>query len=198
MRTETSAAQRPSALSLGGMVSSSHPAASVAGARVLADGGNAIDATLAMAALTWLALPGQCGIGGDTFAVVREPDGRVWTVNGSGYGPDGASAEEYLDRGLTAIPSTGPLAVATPGALGALATLHARGATRDLAELWEPAVAAARAGLPCTAKNRRDITEFAEPLRRDAGLARWLLPGDRVPDIGQRLANEELADSIER
>ena len=56
---------------------------------MLADGGNAVDATLAMAAMAWLVLPGQCGIGGDAFAIVREPDGRVWTVNGSGYGPDG-------------------------------------------------------------------------------------------------------------
>jgi gamma-glutamyltranspeptidase/glutathione hydrolase len=189
---------RTPTLATGGMVSSSSPAVSQVGARVLADGGSAIDAVLAMAAMAWLALPGQCGIGGDTFAVVREPDGQIWTVNGSGYGPDGASAEGYLDRGLSAIPATGPLAVATPGALGALATLHARGATRELAELWAPAAAAARAGLPCTAKNRRDIVEFAEPLRRDDGLARWLLPGGRVPDVGQRLANEELADSIEQ
>ena len=59
---------------------------------MLADGGTAVDAVLAMTAMSWLALPGQCGIGGDAFAVVREPDGRVWTVNGSGFGPDGASA----------------------------------------------------------------------------------------------------------
>jgi gamma-glutamyltranspeptidase / glutathione hydrolase len=189
---------RTPTLATGGMVSSSSPAVSRIGVHVLADGGSAIDAVLAMTAMSWLALPGQCGIGGDTFAVVREPDGQVWTVNGSGYGPDGASAEEYLDRGLSAIPATGPLAVATPGALGALATLHARGATRELAELWAPTVAAARSGLPCTAKNRRDIAEFAEPLRRDAGLARWLLPGGRVPDIGQRLVADDLADNIER
>jgi gamma-glutamyltranspeptidase / glutathione hydrolase len=188
---------RTPALATGGMVSSSSPAVSQIGVRVLGAGGSAIDAVLAMTAMSWLALPGQCGIGGDAFAVVREPDGQVWTVSGSGYGPDDASAEEYLDRGLTAIPSTGPLAVATPGALGALATLHARGATRELAELWAPAVAAARAGLPCTAKNRRDIAEFEEALRHDTGLARWLLPGDRVPDIGQRLVAAELADSIE-
>ena len=72
---------------------------------MLADGGNAVDAALAMTAMSWLALPGQCGIGGDFFAVVREPDGRVWTVNGSGFGPDGASAEGYLDRGMTAVPA---------------------------------------------------------------------------------------------
>ena len=64
---------------------------SAAGARVLADGGNAIDATLAMAAMAWLVLPGQCGIGGDAFAIVREPDGRVWTVTGAASAPMAAT-----------------------------------------------------------------------------------------------------------
>ena len=118
---------RTSTLATGGMVSSSSPAVSQTGAQVLAEGGTAVDAALAMTAMSWLALPGQCGIGGDFFAVVREPDGRVWTVNGSGFGPDGASAEGYLERGLSAVPLTGPQAVAAPGAIGALATLHAPG-----------------------------------------------------------------------
>ncbi|HEV7211424.1 MAG TPA: gamma-glutamyltransferase [Blastococcus sp.] len=188
---------RTSTLATGGMVSSSSPAVSSLGARVLADGGNAVDAALAMTAMSWLALPGQCGIGGDFFAVVREPDGRVWTVNGSGFGPDGATAEDYLDRGLTAVPLTGARAVATPGAIGALATLHRHGGTRSLAELWAPTAAAARAGVPCTAKNRRDITEHADSLARDADLAEWLLPTGHVPAVGDLLSSGRLADSIE-
>lgn len=188
---------RTSTLATGGMVSSSSPAVSQLGARVLAEGGTAVDAVLAMTAMSWLALPGQCGIGGDFFAVVREPDGRVWTVNGSGFGPDGASAEAYLDRGLTAVPLTGPQAVASPGAIGALATLHRLGGTRELAELWGPAAAAARTGVPCTAKNRRDIGEYAAELARDADLARWLLPTGQVPAVGDLLSSAELADSIE-
>src|SRR5689334_9710552 len=156
MRTETSAAQRPSALSLGGMVSSSHPAASVAGARVLAEGGNAVDATLAMAAMTWLTLPGQCGIGGDAFAVVREPDGRVWTVNGSGFGPDGGSADFYRAQGFSTIPLHGSLAVTVPGAPAALTTLHAQGGTRALSELWAPVADTAERGLPCSARTAGD------------------------------------------
>ncbi|MGZ4506314.1 MAG: gamma-glutamyltransferase family protein [Blastococcus sp.] len=188
---------RTSTLATGGMVSSSAPSVSALGARVLAEGGTAIDAALAMTAMSWLALPGQCGIGGDFFAVVREPDGRVWTVNGSGFGPDGATAEGYLDRGLTAVPLTGARAVATPGAIGALVSLHRHGGTRNLAELWAPTVAAARAGVPCTAKNRRDITEHADSLARDADLAEWLLPTGDVPAVGDLLSSGRLADSIE-
>ena len=188
---------RTSTLSTGGMVSSSSPAVSQTGVRVLADGGTAVDSALAMTAMSWLVLPGQCGMGGDFFAIVREPDGRVWTVNGSGFGPDGASAEGYLELGLPAVPLTGPLAVAAPGAIGALATLHGHGATRELADLWAPAAAAARAGTPCTAKNRRDITEHADALLRDDDLARWLMPAGRIPDVGDRLSSPELAGSIE-
>lgn len=188
---------RTPTLATGGMVSSSSPAVSQLGARVLADGGTAVDAALAMTAMSWLALPGQCGIGGDAFAVVREPDGRVWTVNGSGYGPDGASAEGYLDRGLSAVPLTGPWAVAVPGAIGALATLHRLGGTRELADLWAPVAAAARAGVPCTAKNSRDIAEHADALARDTGLARWLMPAGRIPGVGDLLCSDELAETIE-
>ncbi|MFD2354161.1 gamma-glutamyltransferase [Nonomuraea ferruginea] len=120
------------------MVASSHPAVSLSGVRVLQDGGNAVDAVLAMAAMSWLALPGQCGVGGDAFALLRRPDGAVVSFSGSGYGPDGGAADFYRARGLTAVPMEGPLAVAAPGAVAALAALHGAGATRSLTELWAP------------------------------------------------------------
>lgn len=188
----TAAALRPPSLSAAGMVSSSHPAASLAGARVLADGGNAIDATLAMAAMTWLTLPGQCGIGGDAFVVVREPDGRVWTVNGSGYGPDGGTADFYRAQGFSTIPLDGPLAVAVPGAPAALAALHAHGATRALGELWEPAARAAESGLPCSARTAGDVATARSAVLADAGLSE-IYTSARV---GHRLAQSDLAATI--
>lgn len=178
------------------MVSSSHPAASFAGARVLADGGTAVDATLAMAAATWLTLPGQCGIGGDAFAIVREPDGRVWTVGGSGFGPDGGTPDFYRERGLSAIPLTGPLAVAVPGAPAALAALHANGATRTLADLWEPAARLAERGLPCSAKTAADIRAELDGIAADPATAANLLPQQVPPYVGDVLAQPELAQTI--
>lgn len=197
MSSEDPAPERRAVLSAGGMVAASHPAVSLAGARALASGGNAIDATLAMAAMSWLTLPGQCGIGGDAFAVVREPDGSVWTVCGSGYGPDGATAEFYRDAGHEAIPLDGALAVSVPGELAALRVLAER-ATTGLADLWEPVAAAAERGMPCTLKTRTDIAEHQDELQRDAGTARMLLPDGRLPIVGQRLTQPELAASIRR
>jgi gamma-glutamyltranspeptidase/glutathione hydrolase len=177
-------------------VTSSSPAISLAGARVLADGGNAVDATLAMAAMAWMVLPGQCGIGGDAFCIVREPDGRVWTVNGSGFGPDGGTPAFYRDQGLDALPLTGAQAVAAPGAPAVLATLRSA-ASRSLAELWAPAVRAARDGLPCTAKNRADVVAHAGDLSGDPHASRVFLPGGRPPQVGERLVQADLASYVE-
>ena len=151
-----------------------------------------------MTAMSWLALPGQCGIGGDFFAVVREPDGRVWTVNGSGFGPDGASAEGYLERGLTAVPLTGPQAVAAPGAIGALATLHAAGRhPRRSPSSGRPA-AAARPRPGCRARRRTAATSPSTPTRSPATRT-WPVAAARRPrPRGRRPAVlAELADSIE-
>jgi gamma-glutamyltranspeptidase/glutathione hydrolase len=179
-----------------GAVASSSPLISLAGARVLADGGNAIDASLAMAAVGWMALPGQCGIGGDVFVLIREPDGRVWTLAGSGFGPDGATLDFYRSRGHDAIPLSGALAVAVPGGLAAIRALHAAGATCSLEELWAPAVRLGSEGVPCTRKTRGDIAEHAADLALDPGAAAMFLPGGRLPDVGQRLGFKELADFV--
>jgi gamma-glutamyltranspeptidase/glutathione hydrolase len=178
------------------MVSSSHPQVSSVGHHVLVDGGNAIDAALAMAAMSWLVLPGQCGVGGDLFAVVREPSGEVWTVGASGFGPDGGDLDFYRSQGLQTLPLEGALAVAVPGEPAGMAALHARGASRSLAELWAPAIAAAERGVPCTAKTRTDITEHVDALRRDEGAARALLPGGQMPGVGQLVAHPDLATTM--
>ncbi len=189
---------RPPTMATRGMVATSHPLASAAGLQVLASGGNAVDAALAAAAITWMTLPGQCGIGGDAFAVVSEPDGSVWTVNGSGYGPDGGTPDFYREQGLTSIPLDGPLAVAVPGAPAALAALHAGGATRSLTELWEPAARIAERGLPCSAKTRDDVREALASIQLDDNLSRAFTDAGRVPLVGSRREQAELAATIRR
>jgi gamma-glutamyltranspeptidase/glutathione hydrolase len=190
------AQQKVEVLGSEGVVAASSPAIAFAGLRVLAEGGNAIDATLAMAAVGWMVMPGQCGIGGDAFALVREPDGRVWTVNGSGYGPDGGTGDFYRSRGHATLPLTGALAVTTPGALAAITTLHRGGATRPLIDLWRPAIALGNNGVPTTVKTRNDIAEYAAELARDAGTSRAFLPGGRPPRVGQKIYQPELAELI--
>jgi gamma-glutamyltranspeptidase/glutathione hydrolase len=185
------------ALGTRGAVTSSHPAVSAIGARVLADGGNAFDATLAMAALSWLVLPGQCGIGGDAFVLVHEAGGAVWSAAGSGYGPDGGTADFYRGRGLSALPLDGALAVAVPGAAGVVDLLHRR-ATRSLDELWAPAIRAASGGVPCTQKTLADIAAHADALAADPEAASVFLPGGALPRLGDPIRQPALAETLGR
>lgn len=190
------APRRPAALAATAMVSTSHPRVSSTGLRVLQEGGNAVDAALAMAAMSWLALPGQCGIGGDVFAVVREPDGEVWTVNGSGFGPDGGTGDFYRDRGYSALPLDGARAVAVPGGVAAMAAMADRGATRELSELWEPAAVAAETGMPCTAKTARDLTVALTGIRTDPRMSEIFLRSGNVPAVGDVVRQVDLASTI--
>jgi gamma-glutamyltranspeptidase / glutathione hydrolase len=190
-------AHRSAALGADGAVTSSHPAVSRLGAQILAEGGNAFDATVAMAALSWLVLPGQCGIGGDAFVLVREPDGRVWTLAGSGFGPDGGTPGYYRDCGLDRLPLSGALSVSVPGAAGVIRHLGER-ATRSLAELWTPAIRAAETGVPCTPKTLADVTQYAASLADDPGTASVYLPGGGLPRIGDKLCQPDLGRTLRR
>ncbi len=71
-----------------GMACSTSPLAASAGAKVLAEGGNAFDAALAVAAVEAVTLPAMCGLGGDVFAVLFDAHaGKVYGLSGSGGAP---------------------------------------------------------------------------------------------------------------
>jgi gamma-glutamyltranspeptidase/glutathione hydrolase len=167
------------------------------GASVLASGGNAFDSVIAMAAMSWLLLPGQCGIGGDAFVLVREPGGETWTSNGSGFGPDGGTPDFYRNLGLQSLPLKGPLSVAVPGAAAVVSMLH-RHATRSLEELWRPAIQAAIDGVPCSPKTRDDVGEQLDGLTRDPGARAVFLADGAPPRVGELLRQPELGETLRR
>src|ERR1700682_4927872 len=85
---------RATAYSTRGMVASPHALATAAGVDVLRRGGNAVDAAIATNAVLTVAYPTSCGIGGDAFWIVHDPNGRkTVSYNGSGRTPRAASLE---------------------------------------------------------------------------------------------------------
>jgi len=179
------------------MVASSHPLASLVGARVLADGGNAVDAALAMAAVTCVVLPAQCGLGGDAFAVVYDASRRQYrAVHGSGVGPDGGTVGFYRERGLEAVPQRGPLSVAVPGSVACMSAMHNRYATMDLARLWAPAIDAAARGVPLTSRNAADAAEYRDLLDADSEASRTYLPGGATVRPGELRRQPDLARTL--
>ena len=188
---------RPSALGREAMVVANHPAVSSAGLGSLRAGGNAIDATLVMAAVSWIVLPGQCGVGGDAFAVVREPDGRVWTVGASGFGPDGGTPGFYRDLDLRSVPLSGALGVAAPGAIAA----HYGDPRGRRHPIVGRAVGAWRSPWRSGASRARPrrlptSSSTASGCAPTTGTAAMFLPGGRVPRVGQLLTYPELAQSL--
>ncbi|MGZ8694208.1 MAG: gamma-glutamyltransferase family protein [Gaiellaceae bacterium] len=163
------------------MVATSHPLATRAGVRALEQGGNAMDAALAAAAVLPVVEPNLNGLGGDCFAIVCR-GGDTVGLNGSGRSPaviDGGRVDRF-----------GPRSVTVPGAVAAwfdLATRYGRfsldqalaraaelaergvAATARVATLWQRAEAAGRAPFPAPRiGSRYRLPELAATLRRIA------------------------------
>src|SRR3982750_2351353 len=100
-----------------GVVAAPHSATAEAGQAILGEGGNALEAMVAMAASIAAVYPHMNHLGGDGFWLVREPNRRVRAIMAAG--PAGSLATPALYRQHEAIPSRGPLAALTvPGAVG--------------------------------------------------------------------------------
>ena len=124
-----------------GMVASSHPLATQAGLHILHNGGNAIDAALAVAAALTIVDPANNGVGGDCFAIVSMKGQPLVGLNSSGFSPALLTRERVLSEGhADAIPFRGWLPVTVPGAPAGWAALHQRYATKPMTELFAPAI----------------------------------------------------------
>ncbi len=131
------------------MVVAGHHLAAEAGARVLADGGNAMDAAVTAAAALSAAIPFMNGVGGDCFALwLDAARGEAQTINGSGGAPAAATIDAYRARGLERVPTRGPLSISVPGAPHAWAEALARFGTIPLGAALRPAIEIADGGLP--------------------------------------------------
>ncbi|MYL97295.1 gamma-glutamyltransferase [Novosphingobium sp. FGD1] len=139
-----------------GIVTAPHFLAAKAGRDVLADGGNAVEACVAVAATLAVVYPHMTGIGGDGFWLIREPDGRVHSIHGCGGAAAGADLSLYA--GLDAVPTRGPLAANTVAGTisGWAAALEGQGGSGGESE-----VEGARGALPL-GRLLRDAIEHAE------------------------------------
>ena len=110
-----------------GAVVAPHHLATVAGLHVLRLGGSAVDAAIATNAVLGVVMPSGCGIGGDAFWLVWDPErGEQIALNGSGRSAAAADAAVLRDRGLTTIPKRGPWSITVPGAVRSWGDAHAR------------------------------------------------------------------------
>ncbi len=132
-----------------------HILAAETGRNVMAMGGNAVEAMVAMAATVAVVYPHMNGIGGDAFWLVREKNGKVRALEAAGQAGSLATIERYRASGYDVIPSRGAHAALTvPGAVGgwagALELAAAMGGKLPLRDLLAEAVRFAKDGVPMT------------------------------------------------
>jgi gamma-glutamyltranspeptidase len=182
-----------------GVVCAPHFAAVETGRQILADGGNAIEAMVAMAAMIAVVYPHMNHLGGDGFWLIREPNGRVRTVMAAG--PAGQHAAPELYRDYEAIPTRGPLAALTvPGAVGgwmlALEAAAVHGGKLPLDVLIAPAFAQARDGYVVTRSQTALTQQNLSGLKDVPGFAATFLPDGKPPEVGAKLKQTALAATL--
>lgn len=186
-------------LTRNGMVCSASPLAGAAGLRVLQEGGNAVDAAIATAAVEGVVLPPMCGLGGEVFALVFSArEGKVYGVTGSGKAPLHATRDFFVSQGYQVMPQTGPLSVAIPGEIDAYDTLLRRfGSGKwSLARLLEPAIALAEEGFPLPQRIARYFSIAHPQLARNPSAGRIFLKEGRPYQPGEILRQPQLAQTL--
>lgn len=126
-----------------------HPKATEVGLEVLKNGGNAIDAAVAMQFAMAVVYPRAGNIGGGGFLVYRDKDGNTTTLDYRERAPAAANRDMYLDEEGNVIPglsTRGHLAVGVPGTVAGITAMHEKYGSKPWGELVTPAINLAQHG----------------------------------------------------
>jgi len=183
-------------------IASAHPAATAAGLEVLAAGGNAFDAAVAVSAALAVVEPYSSGIGGGGFYLLhRAADGRQTFLDARERAPLTAHRDLYLDERGEVIPRAsidGPLAAGIPGIPAALAHLARDYGALPLARSLAPAIELARDGFEVESYYGRMAGFRKQALNASPEAARIFLLDGEPPPPGHRILQPELAQTLER
>jgi oxamate amidohydrolase len=187
---------------LGGMVTAPHHLAAEAGADVLREGGNAIEAMIAAAAAIAVVYPHMNAIGGDGFWLIARPGEAPRGIQACGPAARLADKAFYAAHGETVIPARGPRAALTvAGAVSGWAVAkslaEAVGGRLPNARLLAPAIAHGRNGVPIT-RSQADLTRSKWDELKDVPGFAEVYAGVGLPDEGAVLRQPDLAETLQR
>jgi gamma-glutamyltranspeptidase / glutathione hydrolase len=191
---------RPELVGDFGMVASTHWLASATGMSVLERGGNAADAAAAAGFVLQVVEPHLNGPGGEVPIMVSvDGAAQVEVICGQGVAPQAATTSHFAELGLDIVPGTGLLPAVVPGAFGAWMLLVERYGSWSVRDVMEPAISLAEDGHPLLANVVTTINSVAELFRSHwpTSAATWL-PGDRMPQPGERFRRPAIAATYRR
>ncbi len=181
-----------------GSVASIHPLATQAGLNVLEQGGNAIDAAVAVALTLGVVDNHNSGIGNGNFAVIHFADGSIEAIDGREMAPQAAHRDMYLRDGKadSALSKTGALAIGVPGALKLYDYILNKAGKFTLKDLLLPAADIAEQGFPLSAVSHARIESTAKSIRLFPETAAILLDEKSQPwPAGHLLVQKDLANT---
>lgn len=182
-------------------VASAQPYATQAGMQVMAEGGNAFDAAVAVSAALSVVEPYSSGIGGGGFWLLHDANtGKNIMVDGREYAPAAATATMYQDKNGNVIPGAslnGPLSAAIPGEVAALAYINQHFGKLSLAQDLAPAIKLARDGFPLDRRFHEMLASREDKLKQWPAAWKVFYPNGEVPPEGYLLKQPELANTLE-
>jgi gamma-glutamyltranspeptidase/glutathione hydrolase len=181
-------------------VAAPHRLAAESGRRVLEEGGNAVEAMVAMAAAIAVVYPHMNAIGGDGFWLVRHPNGKIAGVEACGFAGADATIGHYRRLGYEAIPPRGPHAALTvPGAVGGWrAALDLFGGRLPLRILLEDAIRHGREGYAISASEGREEAKELALTKAAPGFLSTYYEDGKAPEAGRLRKVEPLAATLEQ
>jgi gamma-glutamyltranspeptidase / glutathione hydrolase len=185
-----------------GAIASAYPLASEAGQEILAAGGNAFDAAVAVSAALAVVEPSSSGLGGGGFYLLhRQSDGLETMLDAREKAPGAATRDMYLDQNGNEIQNastSGPLSAGIPGEPAAFDYLARKYGKLPLKQSLAPAIRLARQGYPLYARLQGGIRFKRDILSRSPEAARaFLTPQGEVPELGFIIKQPELASTLE-
>ncbi len=189
-------------LGMRGAVVAPHSLAAQAGLDILREGGNAIEATIAVASTLAVVYPHMTGIGGDGFWLMHQSGKPMMSIDACGA--TGAAVNSDLYQGMDSIPWRGPLAANTvAGTVSGWGAAYAHSRTQwggklPFAKLLESAIHYARHGFAVTHSQEENTRNKLAELVNQPHFARTFLKDGQVPVYGQRHAFPELAATLEQ
>ena len=182
-----------------GMVATNAPLSAEAGAQVLREGGNAVDALVAAAFVHAVVYPEAGNIGGGGFIVAHFADGKNVTLDAREVAPLKATRDMYVDANgnVTKESLTGYKASGVPGVVAGLYEFHKKYGTKPWRDLLQPAIKLARDGF-IVSKPFHDAIAADHRLKDFPASAAMYLHDGAAPEIGSTWKNEDFAKTLER
>lgn len=186
---------RPEVPGANGLVTAGHPLAAVSGLRILMEGGNAADASVAVLATLNVVRPQMSGAGGNGFVTYFDKQsGEVHSLNATGAAPELLNAASLspaeLDKGITA--------GVVPGLFGGWIALLQRFGSLSLAQVLEPAIQYAEQGHPLEGSVARAIASSEDLFMEHPSSSAMFIPNGSLPQAGELFRMPDLAATLRK